>query len=286
MLTQKEFEAMLQRDLNRAKLNQKTFAHEFVLRGEQLSNVTITHWKQQGYIPGSRLPMALDILGKDSELARVPMAIWHALWANSKAKEKEKEFVLTSSPLAALGPAPVREGERMQALRSLVPSLAARVQRHMPSEFWGNFNPPLEDRDRRHIPTYSRNGQVVQLVQVRPGTVSRTLLMAAIFKLAVIKAVFTYEAVRSHLVLVVLGEPIHPEDASMDSRMRARLFSTEQRDDMIAEYAYDAQALNVQLRVVDSPEEAAIFLLDWATKTISEPLDEDGVEELDPDEEF
>ena len=283
MLTQTQFEAMLQRDLRRAKLNQKTFAHEFVLRGEQLSNVTITHWKQQGYIPGARLSMALDILGKDSELAKVPMSVWHELWANSKAKEKE--FVPSGHSFTQ-DIAPIREVERQQAMRTLMPNLASTVQRYMPTEFWANFNPPMEDRDRRHIPTYSRNGQVVQLVQVRPGTVSRTLLMNAVFKLAVIKAVFTYEAVRSHLVLVVLGEPLRAEVTSTDSRMDDRLYSTELRDDMIAEYAYDAQALNVQMRVVNSPEEAAHFLLDWGTKTISEPLDEDGVEELDPDEDF
>lgn len=280
MLTKEVFQAMFAKDLKRKGLTRKAFANEFTMRGETISAVSITYWVKQGYIPPARLRLAIDILGEDSNIAAVPMSDWEETWRQAELRESESKPL--QEPSSVREPVIVTEGERMVVRRSLVPVLIADIRRRMPVEYRASFNPPMEDRDLRHIPSYCHNGIASQIVRVRPGNVSKPNLMNAIFKLAVIKAVHGHEAIRAHIVLVVKA-PVHP---LYEKRTDERYHSEELRDYMIAEYAYDAQALNIQLAVAEDTDHAAQMLLGWATHTISEPIDEDAIEEIDPDEDF
>lgn len=278
MLTKEVFQAMFAKDLKRKGLTQKAFANEFTMRGETISAVSITYWVKQGYIPPARLRLAIEILGEDSNIAAIPASDWEETWRQAELREKEAVPLFSNKD----EPVIVTESERIIARRALVPILIADIRQRMPVEYRASFNPPMEDRDQRHIPSYCHNGITAQIVLVRPGNISRPNLVSAIFKLAVIKAVHGHEAIRAHVVLVVKA-PVHPLYAK---RKDERYHSEELRDDMIGEYAYDAQALSVQLVVAEDAADAARMLLDWATRTIADPIDEDEIEEIDPDEDF
>ena len=283
MLTQSEFREMLRRDLKRAGLNQKGLAQEFVVRGEQLSDVSISHWVKQGYIPGSRLAMVKEILGPDSGIANVPMATWHQIWEGPKAKAADEAMDkrYRSNHSFTKDVAPVTPDELENAGRMYYSPLEQDVMRKMPRDYWASFKAPMGDRDSRHIPSYCFGGTAVQLVPVRPGTISRSLVTSALFKMAVIKALHQHEAPRAHIVMAVYA-PLPMAYAST----RPGMHTPEGRRSMLAMLRYDANALGIQITEVESTSEAAKLLENWATQSISEELDEYGVEDLDPDEDF
>ena len=281
-MTPSEFREMWIRDLARAELKQQDIAAKLRERGAPITASAVSQWVAQGYPPKGRVKPLTDILGPNSEFAKISPETWSAMWAAGARAAKEARAVgvvprteLSQPPAQDAAPsARNRDGERY------VP-LIVRIKEAMPIELQGNFRPNFPDRPRRHTPAYQHDGLTVEFVVLRDGPMLRLAATAALFRLAVLKRKYhNRSSQQQHMLLLVEDEQIPP------AHERSFRFSDSDRLKLISELREDAYTMGLGLGFAGGTKQVANYLESRAFDMVNGDLEDMDAAELATDDDF